>query len=144
MNRSMVRTIVVQCLYQIGLTGARASEALQAIRDDAAGDNEVRIADKDVDALLGVAAHWIEAYVPHHAQLEQLLSTHLQHWQIDRLSRIDRHVLLFALYEMLHTDVPDKVAMSEAVMIAQQFGTAQNGKFVNGVLGHMYDTLKME
>jgi N utilization substance protein B len=54
---------------------------------------------------------------------------------MERLAVIDRNVIRMAVYEMLHCmDVPPVVSINEAVDIAKYFGTAESGRFVNGVL----------
>ena len=56
-------------------------------------------------------------------------------WRIDRMPVVDRNVLRLGLYELLHTDTPVGVVISEAVELAKGYSTARSGKFVNGVLG---------
>jgi N utilization substance protein B len=61
-------------------------------------------------------------------------------WPIEQLSHIDKSILEIAIYELIHSkDIPPKVAINEAVELAKQFGSNNSSKFINGVLGSVYD-----
>lgn len=59
-----------------------------------------------------------------------------QHWSLMRMPFVDRNILRLAVYEILYEpEVPDSVAINEAVEMAKAYGTDDSPKFVNGVLG---------
>ncbi len=59
----------------------------------------------------------------------------LKGWTVDRISKTSRAILMLAIYEIKYADdVPDKVAINEAVELAKTFDEPQNAAFVNGVL----------
>lgn len=61
-----------------------------------------------------------------------------QHWTLMRMPFVDRNILRLAVYEiMFEPDVPDSVAINEAVEMAKAYGTDDSPKFVNGVLGRI-------
>jgi len=61
-------------------------------------------------------------------------------WPIDQISLIDKNILRMAIYELLNSkEIPPKVAINEAVELAKQFGGENSSKFINGVLGSIYD-----
>lgn len=61
-----------------------------------------------------------------------------QHWTLMRMPYVDRNILRLAVYEILfEPDVPDSVAINEAVEMAKAYGTDDSPKFVNGVLGRI-------
>jgi N utilization substance protein B len=61
-----------------------------------------------------------------------------QHWSLMRMPYVDRNILRLAVYEILfEEDVPDSVAINEAVEMAKAYGTDDSPKFVNGVLGRI-------
>ena len=68
--------------------------------------------------------------------LEEKFSKYLKEgWTLDRIAVSDRLVLRLATYELFNMpDLPPKVSIAEAVKIAKKFGTADSGRFVNGVL----------
>lgn len=68
---------------------------------------------------------------------EQIEATS-QHWSLMRMPYVDRNILRLAVYEILfEPDVPDSVAINEAVEMAKAYGTDDSPKFVNGVLGRI-------
>lgn len=59
-----------------------------------------------------------------------------QHWSLMRMPFVDRNILRLAVYEIVYEpEVPDSVAINEAVEMAKAYGTDDSPKFVNGVLG---------
>ena len=69
------------------------------------------------------------------ARLDELISRYAEGWTIDRLPAVDRNVLRLGIYELLYVeDVPDAVAVSEAVNLARDLSTDESPCFVNGVL----------
>ena len=70
-------------------------------------------------------------------ELVNIVSQHLKKgWTVDRISKVSLTILKLALYEILYVDdVPEKVAINEAVNLAKKYGTDSDPAFVNGVLG---------
>ena len=61
-------------------------------------------------------------------------------WPLDQISLIDKSVLRIAIFELLYSrDVPPKVVINEAVELSKQFGGDNSSKFVNGVLGTIFE-----
>ena len=74
----------------------------------------------------------------HAAHIDDLIATHLQGWTLDRLPAVDRAILRVAVWELLHAeDVPEPVAVDEAVELAKHLSTDESPGFVNGVLGQV-------
>lgn len=72
----------------------------------------------------------------HSARIDELLSTYSTGWTLDRMPAVDRNVLRIGLFEMLHVDdVPDAVAVTEAMALVRDLSTDESPQFVNGVLG---------
>lgn len=62
-------------------------------------------------------------------------------WPLEKIAAVDRNILRLGLAELLfadHTQVPEKVAINEAIELAKTFGSASSSRFVNGVLGAVY------
>lgn len=71
-------------------------------------------------------------------ELDRLLGRHSEGWTVPRMAAVDRALLRLACYEILHReDVPDAVAIAEAVEAAKVLSTEDSGRFVNGVLGRI-------
>jgi transcription antitermination protein NusB len=74
--------------------------------------------------------------VEHQARIDLLLSTYSEGWTLDRMPAVDRNVLRIGLFEMLYVDdVPDAVAVSEAMALVRELSTDESAPFVNGILG---------
>jgi transcription antitermination protein NusB len=78
----------------------------------------------------------VRGVVAEQAQIDELLSTYSQEWTIDRMPAVDRNVLRLGVWELLHaTDVPEHVAISEAMQLVRDLSTDDSPQFVNGILG---------
>lgn len=75
----------------------------------------------------------------HIDEIDRTLRRYLDNWSLDRLSRIDRAVLRLGAVELLHRDdIPPKVAIQEAIHLAEAYGGDESPRFVNGVLDALY------
>jgi N utilization substance protein B len=71
-------------------------------------------------------------------RIDELISTYAKGWTLDRLPAVDRNVLRLGIFELLWVDdVPDSVAISEALNLVRDLSTDESPAFVNGVLGHV-------
>ncbi|MFL6158298.1 MAG: transcription antitermination factor NusB [Marmoricola sp.] len=74
----------------------------------------------------------------HRARLDELISHYAEGWTITRLPAVDRNVLRLGIFEVLYVDdVPDAVAVSEAVNLARDLSTDESPAFVNGLLANV-------
>ena len=74
--------------------------------------------------------------------VDDLIRRHIIGWRPERMVIVDRVAIRLALYESIVAGlIPVPVAISEAVELAKHFGTAESGKFVNGVLGKIVRVL---
>ena len=75
----------------------------------------------------------------HMDEIDRTLRRYLDNWSLDRLSRIDRAVLRIGAIELLYrNDIPPKVAIQEAIHLAEAYGGDDSPRFVNGVLDALY------
>lgn len=80
----------------------------------------------------------VEGVVAHRERIDELLSTYSQGWTLDRMPAVDRTILRLGLFELLWADdVPDAVAVDEAVELAKALSTDDSPSFVNGLLGRL-------
>jgi N utilization substance protein B len=138
MKRRLAREIAVQSLYLMEMNGVTGDEAVNVVMEEARQDNEIGTEVGELEKINAYTRELVEGVCEKREMIDQQLAVYLTGWQVDRLSRVDRQVLRLATYEMLfRSDVPAKVAINEAIELAKHFGLAENGKFVNGVLGRM-------
>jgi N utilization substance protein B len=94
--------------------------------------------DSEVSALNPYTVTVARGVTEHAAHIDDLISAHLQGWTLDRLPAVDRAILRVAVWELLHADdVPEPVAVDEAVELAKKLSTDDSPGFVNGVLGQV-------
>lgn len=65
---------------------------------------------------------------------DAMLLKYARNWELPRLALVDRNILRLAVAEMRLRRTPRKVAITEAIKLAQEFSTAESPRFVNGVL----------
>jgi transcription antitermination protein NusB len=78
----------------------------------------------------------IDGVLHYQDELDGLIERYAKGWTLDRIAPLERSILRIALYEILHrTDVPDEVAIDEAIEAAKELCAAEAAGFVNGILG---------
>ncbi|SRR6056297_392171 len=87
----------------------------------------------------------IEGVLKKIEELDKIIDKAAPEWPIKQMAIVDRNILRIGLYELLFADkkeVPPKVAINEAIELAKNFSGESSGKFVNGVLGTIYQEMK--
>ncbi|MET9021631.1 transcription antitermination factor NusB [Actinopolymorpha sp. NPDC004070] len=126
--RSKARKRAVDVLYESEL---RDRAPLTTLAD------RIELADPPVPDY---TARLVEGVVEHAARLDELLAAHAQGWTLDRMAPVDRNILRVGAYELLYADdVPDAVAVSEAVRLARELAGEESPAFVNGLLAHLLE-----
>jgi N utilization substance protein B len=128
--RSKARKRALDILFEADQRGLNAQELLaERLSGKLAGPtpNEYTIA-----VVEGVTSRWQE--------INDLLATYSQGWTIDRMPGVDRAILRIGAWEIVWNDeVPDAVAISEAVELAKSLSTDESPGFVNGLLGRLVE-----
>lgn len=125
-GRRQARTIALQALYELDMTGHTPEYALGC-----------RIKETPLpEAGISFAFELVEGVVDNVQQVDSLVGELAPEWPVDQIAAIDRNILRIAMFELL-SDVgtPPKVAINEAVELAKMFGSDSSPRFVNGVLG---------
>jgi len=74
----------------------------------------------------------------HKRKIDELISTYAHGWDMDRLPAVDRNILRIGIYELLwQEDVPDAVAIDEALALAKELSTEESAGYIHGVLGRI-------
>lgn len=91
-------------------------------------------------ALPQYSVDLVEGVVERLAQIDELIATYAHGWTLDRMPAVDRAVLRLGAWEILYNDdVPDAVAVDEAVELARVLSTDDSPTYVNGLLGRLVD-----
>ncbi|GGJ25572.1 hypothetical protein GCM10010052_23160 [Paenarthrobacter histidinolovorans] len=80
----------------------------------------------------------VEGVVSMQSTIDEFLETYAQGWTLERMPSVDRIILRIGAWELLYNDeVPDGVAVSEAVALAKTMSTDESPAFINGLLGRL-------
>jgi transcription antitermination protein NusB len=117
--------VALDILYQADVRGLDPEEALASWVE----------AGRDVPAF---ARELVEGVGAHGPAIDLLLEEHAEGWTVARMAALDRSILRLAVEELRHrADVPDPVAISEAVNAASELSADEAKAFVNGILGRI-------
>jgi N utilization substance protein B len=126
--RAKARKRALDVLYEADLRG---SDALQTLAE--------RLVQSD-PPIPEYAVELVEGVTAHRAELDALISTSSQDWTIERMPPVDRNLLRIGGFELLYRDdIPDAVAINEAVALAARLSTDESAAFINGVLGRLLE-----
>jgi transcription antitermination protein NusB len=126
--RGKARKKALDVLYESDLRSISAVEVLDAKVETA----EVELNPYTAELVWGV--------VEHADRIDDLLSTYSLGWTLDRMPAVDRNVLRIGTYELLWADdIPDAVAISEAVVLVKALSTDESPSFVNGLLSRILE-----
>ena len=124
--RSKARKRALDILFEADLRGLPTLELLS--ERQSLGDVPVQ----------PYAAELVRGVASHSERIDELISWNLVDWTLERMPVVDRNILRIGVYELLWAgDVPDGVAISEAVSLAQDLSTDNSPPFVNGVLARI-------
>ena len=117
MRRTDQRRAAVVALYQRDVTGRPLSDLVDP-RATAFTRELVKGVDADTE------------------ELDALIERFAEGWTVDRIAPLERNIMRVALFELLHRDdIPDEVAIDEAVEAAKELCSREAPAFVNGILG---------
>ncbi len=138
-NRHLARSIVMQTLYQWDFRN-KPSAALPAIIDELRDQFG-----KDLDENASYITKTADAIIANIEAVDARIAEYASNWPIDQMALIDRNILRIGVYELyINKNIPSKVAINEAIELAKNYGGPSSGKFVNGILGAMYNDIKEE
>ena len=124
-NRTRAREYALQMLYQVDLTHTEPSATIQDFWTSHPASEDVK----------GFATQVVQGTLAHQGQIDRLIASHANNWEISRMAVVDRNILRMGAYELLHCgEIPPKVCLNEAVELAKRFGDEESSKFVNGIL----------
>ncbi len=121
------------------------SDSPDPAAEDAAGDapeDECRLPDGSNFRRCCEAAADLRARL---GAVDALISDNVSGWSLDRMGLVDRTIIRLAVYEgFIAERVPVPVAISEAVLLAREFGGAESSRFVNGALARIARAVRKE
>lgn len=123
--RSKARKRAVDLLFEAEQRSLNVEVLMARRREEP--EAQVVVPEFTVTLIEGVVSHW--------ASINDALSSWSQGWSLERMPAVDRAILRLGTYEIVWAeDVPDAVAISEAVNLAAQLSTDESPNFVSGLL----------
>ena len=137
-SRHLSRSIAMQSLYEWDF-GGKKSDKLEPIVERNLEEFGPGLEDKEFVWEI------INGVVKHLKDIDNIIIKAAPEWPLDQITIVDRNVLRIGIFELLYAnkeEVPPKVAINEAIELAKSFGGESSGKFINGVLGTIYNELE--
>jgi N utilization substance protein B len=129
--RSKARKRALEVLYEAEIRGEPSADVLGR-RSAEAGQQPL--------AEQAFVERLVEGVAEHRDRVDELIATYSVGWTLDRMPIVDRNILRLGAYELLWNDeVPDGVAISEAVALATELSTDESPRFVNGLLSRLLE-----
>lgn len=134
-SRRKARELVLKVLYQKDSTDNKWKETFDYLSDEMGIDEEGRDFAKEL----------IEGTLKNLKLINSKISKFSKHWELSRISVVDRNILRLACYEMLFQNkIPHAVSIDEAIELGKKYSTEESKSFINGVLDGILKNLKKE
>jgi len=128
--RSKARKQSLDLLYESDIRGTSALETLN-LRD-------VIEEGPDARPIREYTKFLISGIDTNRRKIDELISTYAKGWDMDRLPAVDRNILRLGIYEILWCqEVPEGVAIAEAIELAKTLSTEDSAAYIHGVLGRI-------
>ena len=128
--RRQARMIALQTLYEYDTARHDPLEVLQRHAEER--NLHTKVVEYAQELVVGACDHL--------ADIDAHIQSAAREWPLQQMARIDKNILRLAIYEILFNNtVPAKAAINEAVELAKQFGSDTSSRFINGVLGTIFN-----
>ncbi len=138
--RRDIREKALQSLFQLSANEDLSKEvAMQKALANHTEDKD-ELEDVEIPSYLN---ELVSGVIEQQQMIDSKINSHLKNWSINRLAKTDLLVMRIAVYEMLFVEeVPNKVALNEALEIIKRYSDEKSSKFVNGILSNMIEEKK--
>jgi len=125
LSRKVAREKAMQTLFQIELTNVNPEEAMRNVLEEPELDEQSKVFARRL--ILGTLEKLDE--------IDKKIRENAHKWQLERIGNVEKTVLRIGTYEILYVeDVPNAVAINEAINLVKVFSTEKAAPFVNGIL----------
>lgn len=127
MSRKLSREKAMELAFSVMLSKESPEEAIETFVDNYEGN----IKSLDLEYIKST----LNGIEEKKEVLDDLIKQNLQKWSLDRISKINLAILRLGVFEMKFVeDVPDKVAINEALELTRKYSDEKSVSFINGVL----------
>ncbi len=134
MNRKRSREIAMELLFGMTLSKNTLEETIETFVED----YELKLNTIDLEYIKNILSKVEENKV----EIDRKIEGALNNWKLERVSKVNLSILRLAIGEMLYLeDVPEKVAINEAIELTKKYSDDKSVSFVNGVLDKAFKNL---
>ena len=124
-KRRKARELALMILYELEFRAGEAKAILDTFWQDHLVPPDVRAFTESL----------VRGAVESGPELDRLIAANAAHWSLARIALVERNILRLAVYELVYRDdIPERVAINEAIELAKLYGSQESGAFVNGIL----------
>lgn len=130
MSRKEARETAMKLVYQMDINETSGAETLKNHFEN--NDEHLNAEERNyiTDCVLGVEKNLKE--------IDRYIEKNAKNWKMNRIAKVDLSIMRLAIYEILHReDIPNVVAVDEAIELSKEFGGENSYSFVNGILGNL-------
>lgn len=132
MSRKLAREAAMKLVYQMEINGAESQEVLDSFFEN----SEEEIDSEDRSYIINCVSG-VKENIKH---IDEYIEKYLKGWKMNRISKVDLAIMRLSIYEMTkRQDVPNIVAVNEALEIAKKFSGEKASVFINGILGKVIE-----
>ena len=134
MNRKRSREIAMELLFGMTLSKNTLEETIETFVED----YEIKLDTIDLDYIKEILIKVEENKV----EIDNKIEESLNNWKLERISKVNLSILRLAIGEMLYIeDVPEKVAINEAIEMTKKYSDDKSVSFINGVLDKAFKNM---
>ena len=131
MTRNEAREHMMQIMYEMDAAGTMDTETAIRLADERLQGNHKQRGQKLIGCI-----------VSHINEIDDIINKNSRSWTVSRMPKVDLAIMRLAIGEIMYTDddVPDAVAINEAINLAKKYSTERSSGFIHGVLGAVVKT----
>lgn len=132
MGRKLAREAAMKLVYQMHINVVDSKETLNSFFDN--GEEQLEEIDKEY------ISECVKGVEENKKLIDEYIERYSKGWKISRISMVDLAIMRLSIYEMLiREDVPNVVAVNEAIELAKKYSGEKSSVFVNGILGRVIE-----
>lgn len=142
MSRALAREDAFKLVFEMAVTKVSAQEAVNYLFDTVEKANEMWAQDFINASNRAYIKELVGGIEEKESELNSIISPTLKDWTIARIAKVNLAILQLAVYEIYFMeDIPNKVSVNEAILLAKKYAGKESAAFINGVLGTLLDSM---
>ena len=144
MSRALAREDAFKLIFEMEITKISATDAIGYLFDTVSKNDEMWAQDFISASNRKYIESLVKGVEEKSEELVLKISPLLKDWTIERIAKVNLAILKLAVYEILYfDDIPEKVSVNEAILLAKKYAGKESAPFINGVLGALLKGLDL-